>query len=278
MLQRSPTYIISLPATDRLARWLDRALPSELAYTVARWKNVAQGMAFYKASRRFPRLVKRLMVAGTRRSLGPNVDVERHFTPTYKPWDQRLCVAADGDFFAAIKSGRADVVTDHIERFTETGLALRSGAHLDADLVVTATGLELRLLGGVKLAVDGRPLELGKTLMYKGTLLRDVPNLAVAVGYTNMSWTLKCDLTSEYACRLIRYMDDKGHRTFVPRLEDANMPDEPVIDLTSGYIQRARAELPRQGAKAPWRLTQNYFVDLFGLKYGDVDDGVIAFG
>lgn len=277
MLQRSPTYILALPGSDRVARWLDRRLPSGVAYEIARWKNVGRSMAFFKFSRRFPEPAKKWIVGEARRSLGPGFDVEPHFTPRYSPWDQRLCVVPDGDLFDAIKSGRAEVVTDHIETFTETGLKLKSGKELEADIVVTATGLKLKLLGGAKISVDGRDVELGRALMYKGALFRDVPNLAIAIGYTNASWTLKCDLTCEYVCRLLNYMARNGHRTCAPRLKDLGMTEEPVIDLTSGYVQRSRSEIPRQGAKAPWRVYQNYFLDLLGLKYGSVEDGVIEF-
>jgi monooxygenase len=267
--------VISLPAVDKVVRLLDRALPGDAGYTVARWKNVLLSMAFYNFSRRFPEQAKRLIVAGARRQLGSRSAVDPHFTPRYKPWDQRLCVAPDGDLFRAIRRGKADVVTDHIETFTEKGIALRSGKELEADLVVTATGLRLRLLGGATLSVDGRPVEPGKTLLYKGTLLRDVPNFALVVGYTNASWTLKCDLACEYVCRILNHMDARGARVCVPRLTDDEMHDEPLINFSSGYIQRSLADLPRQGSKAPWRLYQNYVLDLLGLRYGKLEDGVL---
>ena len=277
MLQRSPTYIVALPAVDGIARWLRRKLPSELAYDVTRWKNVALGMAFFNFCRRFPERAKKLIVGGVRKSLGPDFDVDTHFTPTYHPWDQRLCLVPDGDLFESLKSGRAKVVTDHIETFTETGLVLRSGKKLDADLIVTATGLKLQLAGGVQLTVDGRLVNVGKTMNYKGTMLSDVPNFAVTLGYTNASWTLKCDLVCEYVCRLLNHMDREGYRQCVPRMKEIGGAEEPLMNFSSGYIQRSLDQLPKQGSKAPWRLYQNYLLDLFGLRYGAVDDGVIEF-
>jgi cation diffusion facilitator CzcD-associated flavoprotein CzcO len=274
MLQRSPTYILSLPAVDVVAKWLERRLPSDVAYGVTRWKNVGMGMAMFKLCRRFPERAKKLLVEQARRSLGPDVDVDTHFTPTYHPWDQRLCLVPDGDLFEAVKSGRADVVTDRIATFTETGLALESGKSLDADLVVTATGLELLLLGDVKLTVDGKAIEVGKTLNYRGTMLSDVPNLAIALGYTNASWTLKADLVCEFMCRLLNHMEKAGYRKCVARPEQG-MPEEPLLDFSSGYVQRAIPRMPKQGPKAPWRLYQNYLLDLLGFRYGKVEDGVI---
>jgi monooxygenase len=277
MLQRSPTYIVALPAVDAAASWLRRKLPSELAYDVTRWKNVALGMAMFNFCRAFPDRAKKLMVGRVRKSLGPDFDVGTHFTPRYRPWDQRVCLVPDGDLFEAFKSGRAEVVTDHIETFTETGLDLRSGKKLDADLIVMATGLKLRLIGGVQLLVDDRPVDVGKTLNYKGTMLSDVPNFAITLGYTNASWTLKCDLVCEYVCRLLNHMDRKGYHQCTARMKDRDGVEEPLMSFTSGYVQRSLAELPKQGSKAPWRLYQNYLLDLVGLRYGTVDDGVIEF-
>lgn len=277
MLQRSPTYILSLPAVDVIGQWLARRLPSDVAYDVTRWKNVLLSMAMFNFARRFPERAKKLVVGGVRRSLGPEFDVDTHFTPSYRPWDQRLCLVPDGDLFKAIKSGRAEVVTDHIETFTERGLKLRSGAELDADLIVTATGLKLHLLGGMELTVDDERVEVGKTMNYKGAMLSDVPNFAVSLGYTNASWTLKCDLVCEYVCRLLNHMERNGYRKCTPRLSDPDMEGEPLIDFSSGYVQRALAQMPKQGPKAPWRLYQNYVLDLVGLRHRSLDDGVIEF-
>ena len=274
MLQRSPTYVISRPAVDAVAKWMERKLPGGLAYDLTRWKNVAAGLAFFQFSRRFPERAKKLLIGQVRKSLGPGVDVAKHFTPSYFPWDQRLCLVPDGDLFDAVTSGRAEIVTDHIETFTETGLALRSGKVLEADLIVTATGLALQLLGDVKLTVDGQPIDLGKTTNYRGTMLSGVPNLALAFGYTNASWTLKADLVCEFVCRLLNHMERTGKKKCIAQTEPG-LPQEPLLDFSSGYVQRAVAQMPKQGLKAPWRLYQNYLLDLLGFRYGAVEDGVL---
>ncbi len=275
MLQRSPTYILARPAVDRVARGLDRVLPSKVAYDLTRWKNVLLGMAFFKFARRYPARAKKMVVNEVRKALGPDHDVGTHFTPRYGVWDQRVCLAPDGDFFAAMKEDRVDVVTDHIETFTETGLRLCSGKQLDADLIVTATGLKLLLLGDVKLTVDGERIDVGKTMNYRGAMLSDVPNLAIALGYTNASWTLKCDLVCEYVCRLLNHMQERGYDKCVARVKERSTEEEPLLDFSSGYVQRSIALLPKQGKKAPWRLYQNYLLDLLGLRYGGIEDGVI---
>jgi monooxygenase len=275
MLQRSPTYILARPAVDRVARWLDRRLPSKVAYDMARWKNVLLGMAFFNFSRRYPARAKKLVVNEVRKHLGPDFDVVTHFTPRYGVWDQRVCLAPDGDIFKAMKEGRVDVVTDHIETFTETGLKLQSGTELDADLIVTATGLKLLLLGDVQLTVDGDRVDVGKTMNYRGTMLSDVPNLAIALGYTNASWTLKCDLVCEFVCRLLNHMQEQGYDKCVARVKERSAEEEPLLDFSSGYVQRSIALLPKQGKKAPWKLYQNYLLDLLGLRYGGIEDGVI---
>ncbi|HYC03531.1 MAG TPA: NAD(P)/FAD-dependent oxidoreductase [Azospirillaceae bacterium] len=276
MLQRSPSYVVALPSRDRVERLLLALLPTRWAHGATRWKNVLFAMGFYQLSRRRPQLVKRLLARRVAAALGPGH--EAHFTPRYDPWDQRVCFVPDGDLFRALKSGRASVVTDRIERFTETGLALASGAALDADIVVTATGLRLRMMGGMALSVDGAPVRLPETLTYKGMMFSDIPNMAAAIGYTNASWTLKCELTSRYVCRLLNHMDARGHAWCVPRRPAAGMEVLPAIDLTSGYVQRAMDALPRQGAAKPWRLHQNYALDMAALRFGAVDDGTMEFG
>lgn len=276
MLQRSPTYVVARPAQDSLANWLRRHLPEHLAYAITRWKNVLLGMFIFNFSRRSPERAKRIIMERVARALGADYDL-RHFSPRYNPWDQRMCLVPDGDLFDAIRTGRASVVTDQIETFTATGIKLRSGEHLDADLVVTATGLNVQMLGGASIAVDGKPIELARKLTYKGMMYSDVPNLASSFGYTNASWTLKCDLTCEYVCRLLNYMDSKGCRQCTPRNSDASLDVEPWIDFSSGYIQRAMAKLPKQGARRPWKLHQNYALDLVSLRFGKVDDGVMEF-
>jgi len=276
MLQRSPTYVVSRPAEDRVANWLRRCLPDRAAYMVARWKNVLSGTFFYNLARKRPKIFKWMVARGVRHELGDEY-VTKHFTPRYNPWDQRLCLVPDSDLFRTIREGRVSVVTDEIETFTEGGLWLKSGERLDADVIVTATGLVLKLVSGMQLEVDGASVELRKSLVYKGMMFSDVPNLAFAVGYTNASWTLKCDLTAEYVCRLINHMDQHGYDICTPRLNDPNVGEQPVIDFTSGYVQRALPNLPRQGLKTPWRLHQNYMRDLSMMRYGRVDDSAMEF-
>jgi cation diffusion facilitator CzcD-associated flavoprotein CzcO len=217
-----------------------------------------------------------MVARGVRRRLGEKYD-SRHFTPPYNPWDQRLCIAADADLFEMIREGRVSVVTDQIETFTEAGLLLKSGERLQADIIVTATGLVLKLFSGMQLVVDGAPVDLPKTLVYKGMMFSDIPNLAFAVGYTNASWTLKCDLAAGYVCRLLNHMDQHGYAVCTPRVNDPDIGVEPVIDFNSGYVMRALHTLPRQGSKTPWRLHQNYVKDLSMMRYGRVEDGAMEF-
>ena len=275
MLQRSPTYIVTAPEKDRIANWLREKLPAKSAYSISRWKNVLVSMAFYQYARRFPDQTKKMLVGQARKQLGKSVD-PRHFTPTYKPWDQRVCLVPDGDLFETVKSGRASVVTDQIAAFTEKGLLLASGAELEADIVVTATGLQLKFLGGMKLEVDGKTIVPSETMTYKGMMLSDVPNVAFAIGYTNASWTLKCDLTCEYVCRLLNHMDDHGFTRCTPR-RDPSVEEAPLMDFTSGYVQRSIAEFPRQGSAAPWKLYQNYALDRVTLRHSPLDDGSMVF-
>jgi monooxygenase len=277
MLQRSPTYIVSRPTEDAFAKKLRRYLPTGIAYSVARWYNVLFAMYFYNLSRRKPDAVKQWIVDQARAHLGTEYDVDTHFTPRYNPWDQRLCFAPDADFFNAITSGKAEVVTDQIATFNETGFRLQSGRELKADIVVTATGLKLQLLGGIQIAVDGKPIRFSDTMNFKGLMFSDVPNLFGTLGYTNASWTLKSNLTSAYAARLINYMDKHGYVACTPRQRDASVTPEPLIDFSSGYIQRAIDQLPRQGSKKPWRLYQNYMRDLISLRFGAVDDSALEF-
>ena len=246
MLQRSPSYIVSRPAEDKVANLLRRCLPDRSAYVLARWKNVLSATFFYNLARNRPRLFKWMVANGVRNELGEKYD-SKHFTPPYNPWDQRLCLVPDADLFRAIRSGRVSVVTDHIETFTEDGLLLKSGEQLNADIIVTATGLVLKLFSGMQLVVDDKSVEMPKTLVYKGMMFSDVPNLAFAVGYTNASWTLKCDLIAEYVCRLLNHMDHHGYAVCTPRVNEAEIEEEPVIDFNSGYVLRALDSLPRQG-------------------------------
>jgi cation diffusion facilitator CzcD-associated flavoprotein CzcO len=277
MLQRSPSYVVSLPAEDPVARTLRRFLPAKAAYPIVRWKNVLLTMLSFQLSRRRPRLMKRLLRKGIERQLPPGYDIDKHFKPSYDPWDQRLCLVPDGDLFEALSDGRASVVTDHIETFTERGLKLASGAELEADLIVTATGLNLLALGGLEMTVDGQDITLAETMSYKGMMLSGVPNLAFAVGYTNASWTLKCDLTCEYVCRLINHMDERGLRQCTPHNRDPGVSGQPFIDFSSGYVLRAIDKFPKQGSKAPWRLHQNYPLDILNLRFGSIEDSAMEF-
>jgi monooxygenase len=276
MLQRSPSYIVSLPAEDPVAKLLRRLLPVRLTYSIVRWKNVLMTMLSFQLSRRRPQLAKALVRKGIERQLPPGYDIDTHFKPTYSPWDQRLCLVPNGDLFEALSSCRASMVTDHIREFTETGIRLRSGAELEADLVVTATGLNLLPLGGMQLVVDGNEVAPSETMSYKGMMLSGVPNLAVAFGYTNASWTLKADLTSAYVCRLLNLMDERDF-SYCVAPPDLWMDTQPFIDFSSGYVTRAVDKFPKQGVKAPWRLYQNYALDIFSLRYGALADGTLQF-
>jgi cation diffusion facilitator CzcD-associated flavoprotein CzcO len=277
MLQRSPTYVVSRPAEDGVANWLRAKLPAMTAYNITRWKNVGMQLLFFNIARKKPEKTKARLLGLVREHLGPDYDIATHFTPRYNPWDQRLCLVPDADLFDSLKAGTSSVVTDQIETFTETGLKLKSGASLDADIIVTATGLRMQLLGEMEVVVDGRKIAPHETTSYKGMMFSDVPNLASTFGYTNASWTLKADLTAEYICRLLKHMDRTGTRICVPHLTETDMEVEPWLDFSSGYVQRALGVLPKQGAKTPWKVHQNYALDMMALRFGAVEDGVMAF-
>ena len=234
-------------------------------------------MYFFQLSRRKPARVKELILGGVRRAVGPDYDVATHFTPRYNPWDQRLCLVPDGDLFKAIRDNRASVTTAEIDTFTRNGVRLKDGSELEADIIITATGLVLQILGGMQVSVDGHPVEFANKLLYKGMMYSDVPNLASAFGYTNASWTLKCDLTCEYVCRLINYMDRYNYRRCMPHNDDSTIEAMPHLEFSSGYVQRAIARLPKQGSKRPWRLYQNYALDILSLRLGKVNDGVMQY-
>jgi cation diffusion facilitator CzcD-associated flavoprotein CzcO len=270
MLQRSPTYVVSRPSKDSFAAKLDRYLPDQLAYQLTRWKNVLSQMILYRMSKRRPDYIREKLIGWTQRWLGKDFDVATHFSPSYKPWDQRLCLVPNGDLFRSLRKGTSSVVTDHIDRFTELGIQLKSGKMLEADIVITATGLELLAIGGMHIEVDGKHIDISDTVQYKGMMLSDVPNFFFATGYTNASWTLKCDLTSEYVCRLINYMDRKQQQRCVPRTGDMSFNRVMSIGLESGYIKRSIDKFPKEGAVAPWKLHQSYFLDLFQLRYGSL--------
>jgi monooxygenase len=280
MLQRSPTYVISAPDRDALANRLRKLLPERWAYAVTRWKNVTLQQFFYRRTRSRPDKVKAMLLNAVRKELSPDY-VEAHFTPSYNPWDQRLCLVPNSDLFAAIRSGKAEVVTDHIDTFTETGIKLKSGAELEADVIVTATGLELVVLGEMSFTMDGAPVDFGQTWTYKGMMYSGVPNMVSTFGYINASWTLRADLTSEYVCRLLNHMDETGAREVTPRLrpEDQGMTPRSWIDgFSAGYMQRMMPRFPKQGDHAPWLNPQDYGRDKKMIRFGALEDGALVFG
>lgn len=277
MLQRSPTYIISLPAEDAIANTLRRLLGARGAYPVVRWKNVALQTLFYRLSRRRPDLVKAMIRKGAIRQLPPGYDVDTHFKPRYNPWDQRLCLVPDGDLFRAIRRGNVSMVTGRIASFTRSGLRLESGAEIEADIVVTATGLRLLALGGIGLTVDGREVKLPETMAYKGLMLSGVPNFAFTVGYVNASWTLKADLVSEYVVRLLRHMDTHGYDQCVPVNDDPAVTERPLLNFQAGYVLRSIHEFPKAGSRDPWKVAMSYPRDALRLRFGRIDDGVMRF-
>ncbi len=274
MLQRSPGYVVTLPAQDPVAKGLRRVLPDKAVYAIVRWKNVLTQMAFYQLSRRAPRFTRRLIRRGVERQLPAGYDVDRDFEPRYNPWDERVCLVPGGDLFRTLSSGRADIVTDTIETFTEKGIRLASGRELEADVIVTATGLNLLVLGGIELKVDGERKQFKDLVGYKGAMFGGVPNMALALGYTNASFTLKCDLVSQFVCRLLNHMDARGYRVATPRVPGPTVARERFIDLESGYVLRSLDQLPMQGETHPWRLHQNYARDIRLFKHGPIDDEI----
>jgi monooxygenase len=277
MLQRTPTYIISVPSRNPLVNRLRRMLPERWSAPVVRWLNALVTQGSFRLSRRRPELVKRLIRKQLESELPEGFDVDRHFTPPYDPWDQRMCVVPDGDLFEAVRSGRTSIVTDQVDTFTETGIRLRSGDELDADVVVTATGLELLFIGGVDLRVDGEPVDPADRLTYKGMMLEGVPNLAIAIGYTNASWTLKCELTCRYVARLLGHMHRRRLRQCTPVNRDASTTAAPLLGLTSGYVQRSAHLFPKQGSRSPWQVHQSYLADHRELKRAPIEDGAMQF-
>ena len=278
MLQRSPTYVASLPAKSPMAAFFRKVLPAGPAGTAAKWAHALMTQAFYTLCRRFPRAAKRMLRKGLEAQLPDGYDIDTHFTPRYNPWDQRFCAVPDGDLFKAISTGQASVVTDTIDHFSPDGIVLTSGRQLAADIVVSATGLELLFLGGIVLRVDGVTVEPATRLTYKGMMIEGVPNLAIALGYTNASWTLKCDLTCQYVCRLLNFMRAHGQSECVPRNDDPGLAEGgPLLGLTSGYIQRSAHLLPQQGSRPPWRVHQSYLRDYRALRMSEVEDGVMEF-
>jgi monooxygenase len=277
MLQRSPTYIGSLPDVDPFTVRMNKTLPAKPAYVVNRWKSILFQSAQYRISRRFPNFMRKTLMTMAQRRLPEGYDVEKHFGPRYKPWDERLCLAPNGDLFRTIREGRADVVTDTIDRFTKTGIRLTSGDELAADIIITATGLNLRLFGGAAILRNGVPVDLTREMTYKGMMLSGLPNMAFTIGYTNASWTLKADLVSEFACRVLNHMDAHGYDNVVAEHPGDSVEERPLMDFTPGYVLRALDTLPKSGSRVPWRLKQNYLLDLRLIRRGKVDDTGLLF-
>ncbi|MCR6646255.1 MAG: NAD(P)/FAD-dependent oxidoreductase [Terricaulis sp.] len=277
MLQRSPTYMISMPAVDKIANAMRKALPKQFAYDATRFTRIIIQQLFFRLARARPEKTRTRLLGLIREELGPDYDM-RHFTPRYNPWEERLCLVPDNDMFAAIRAGKVEIVTDHIESFTETGIQLASGKHLPADIIVTATGLNLRIFGGAAISVDGAAVQSGELYAYKGCMFSGVPNMINVFGYTNASWTLRADLINQFACRLINYMDQYGLSAVTPRLSGAEAREErPFVDFSSGYFQRAKHLLPKQTARAPWKQNQSYAHDLLDLRFGKLEDGALEF-
>lgn len=276
MLQRSPSYVASVPQIDPISVQLRKVLPEKLVYHLARGRNVALQAGIFKLSKSQPKLMRKVLLGMVEKQLGKDADMT-HFTPSYNPWDERLCAVPNGDLFKVIRKGKASVVTDHIDTFTEDGIKLKSGKELKADIIISATGLSLQLLGGVTLKVDGKEHDITQSMSYRSLMLSDVPNAAMIFGYTNSSWTLKADISCEYLCRLMNHMDKSGVRQVTPRQRNPNAPSLPFLNMQSGYIQRAKHLFPKQGEEAPWATKQNYFFDLAQLRYTKIDDGVLEF-
>lgn len=276
MLQRSPSYVLSAPQEDKIANGLRKILPSKASYFLTRWKNILLSITLYKISRKWPGFMKGLIKKGVTSQLPEGYDVKKHFTPKYDPWDERLCLVPDNDLFESISSGKSKVVTDTIDKFTSNGILLSSGEELEADVVVSATGLKLQFFGGIGLEVDGEMKQPADLFCYRGMMFSELPNVASAFGYTNASWTLKCDLTCEYVCRLLNHMKKNKFEKVVAVTPD-DIEQEPLLDFTSGYVQRSIAELPKQGAEKPWKLYQNYILDIFNFRYSSFKDDALKF-
>ena len=277
MVQRSPGYMLSLPTHDPLANLLKRVLPESVAFRLVRWKNIAVSIGIYQVSRRAPKLARNVLRKIAVKDLPEGYEVDKHFKPRYQPWDQRLCVMPDSDFYRSIRSGKATVVTGEIETFTARGIRLKSGQELEADIIVTATGLRMLALGAVQLVVDGTAIEPGHEFIYKGTMLSNIPNFAFCIGYTNAAWTLRADLASTYVCRVLNHMDRHGYRMCRPACDSGLIEPRPLLGLTSGYVMRAAADLPKSGNKAPWLIRQNYIRDMMTMKLGRIEDGILRF-
>lgn len=277
MLQRSPTYIASQPSIDSIGQFFYKILPQKLAFKINRWRKIRVQQFSYLLSRKYPNFMKKLLIKGVQNALGKEHDIETNFTPKYAPWDERLCLVPDDDLFLAIKNKKASVVTDQIEQFTETGIQLQSGKSLEADMIVTATGLNATVVSNFDMEVDGTLVDFSKRVAYKGCMFSDVPNMSLAFGYTNASWTLKCDLVSQYVCKLINHMDKNGYQQCCPRQNDPNLELKPYLDFTPGYIMRVLDQLPKTGSREPWQVKQSYFYDKKVFEKSELNDGVMEF-
>ena len=276
MLQRSPTYVVSAPDEDKIANWMNRVLPSKMAYSISRWRKILFQRMSFAAARKWPNFMKKLLVGGIKKEMGKDYDL-KHFWPSYKPWDQRICLVPNSDLFTALKEEKAEVVTDHIETITAGGIKLKSGSTIEADIIVSATGLNMLQMGGASFEVDGEPVDFAKTVAYKSVMFSGIPNLALAFGYTNASWTLKCDLTNQYVCRLINHMDEHNYSSCTPTIRDKNMELLPFLDFTTGYVMRYIDKLPKSGTKGPWKLKHNYLHDRLTLNRSRLDDEAMVF-
>lgn len=276
MLQRSPTYVVTMPSVDKVAQFFRKIFPEKTAYHLIRWKNILLALAFYKAARRWPRAVKKLLKKGVQKELGKEYE-QKHFDPKYNPWDQRLCLVPDSDLFLAIRQGKAEVVTDTIGQFTQKGILLQCGRELEADLIITATGLKVQLMGGMSMHINGMKGDTGKAHAYRGVMFSDVPNFAFAIGYTNASWTLKCDLNCQFVTKILNHMDARGYSVCTPRFDSSKFSSEPLLDFNAGYVLRASDILPKQGSKHPWKVYQNYVRDLISLKWDKADDRYLEY-
>lgn len=276
MLQRTPTYITVLPQKDPLAAFLQKMLPDKWAYNIVRWRNILLSIAFYKAARSFPNAIGKFLRSQVKKVVGKNYN-EKDFSPPYKPWDQRLCVVPDGDLFKALKSGKAEIVTDHISHFTEKGIMLKSGKELEADLIVTATGLNMQLFGGMTMHKNGQPVSSSDTFAYRGVLFSNIPNFAVTIGYINASWTLKSDLSARFVTKVLNYMDKNNYSVCTPQLDITKVKPERLMDFDSGYVLRAETMLPKQGDKHPWKVYQNYVRDLISMEWERVNDNYLHY-
>ena len=277
MLQRSPSFILSLPRHDPLADLIKKILPLRAALRVVRWKNILVTITIYQICRRKPKFARKILRDIAVKGLPQGYEIDKHFNPRYQPWDQRLCVIPDSDLYKSISAGCASVVTDEIDAFTEKGIQLKSGKKLEADIIVTATGLRMLALGAVQLIVDGTPINPGREFIYKGTMLSNIPNFAFCIGYTNAAWTLRADLASTYVCRVLNHMDRHGYRTCRPACDTASLEPKPLLSLTSGYVMRAAADLPKSATSAPWLIKQNYIRDMLTMKLSRIEDGILQF-